>query len=161
LCDDKKEIDFIYDSGTHYGVVGEQEQHILYEVVEDPVLLEGVGGHTTLSREIGNSIFGKTRVLKGRRGSILVSNYSTRNLFQVINPNPDCFILRGWDSNPVTRGKQYVFKRDIVKYGDPLLHCTMSIETAKSMVRHYNSKFTDMKVQEVLETVDRTNDEIE
>jgi hypothetical protein len=128
------EVDFVYDSGTHHGVVSERDKDILHEVVEDPVLLEGVGGHTSLSKEIGDSIFGKTRVLKNRVGSILVSNYSTRNLFQVINPNPDCFILRGWDTNPKTRGMKYIFERDIERYGDPLLHCTMPIKIAKSMV---------------------------
>ena len=126
------QVDFIYDTGTHHGVVGERDTHLMTEIEEDPVLLEGVGGHTSLSLQIGNTLFGKARVLKHRQGSVLVSNYSTRGMFQVINPDEDRFILRGWDHNPRTKGREYVFIRDEERYGDPLLHCTMPIKVAKS-----------------------------
>ena len=143
------EVDFIYDSGTHHGVASEKDQHILYEVIEDPVLLEGVGGHTTLSKQFGDSIFGKTRVLKNRIGSVLVSNYSTRDKFQVINPDPDTFILRPWKKE--MGGSEYVFIRDEERYGDPLLHCTLSLKTAKAFAGA--EKFYDPPmVPEVTET---------
>ena len=125
------EVDFIYDTGTHHGVASEREMFLLQEVIEDPVLLEGVGGQTTLSKETGDSIFGKTRVLKGRRGSVLVSNYSTKDMYQILNPDPERIVLKGWESNPKTRGKEYVFERDEDRYGDPLLHCTMSVKSAR------------------------------
>ena len=72
-------------------------------------MLEGVGGHKSMSKEYGDSIFGKTRILKQRVGSVLVSNYSTRKLYQVLNPDEDTFILRGWNNNPVTKGKMEVY----------------------------------------------------
>jgi hypothetical protein len=128
------EIDFVYDSGTTSGVAGINEKEILFDVEEEHVLLEGVGGHKSMSKEYGDSIFGKTRILKNRVGSVLVSNYSTRKLYQVTNPDEDTFILRGWKNNPITAGKTWQFVRDEERYGDKLLHCTIKIEQAKSFV---------------------------
>jgi hypothetical protein len=133
------QIDFVYDSGTHHGVLGEREREILKDVIDDPVLLEGVGGQTTLSRKIGETIFGKTRVLRQRQGSVLVFNYSTCKKWQVVNPNPDTFILQGWGADtpymdPETIGKKFQFIPDEERYGDPLLHCTLPLKVAKSFV---------------------------
>jgi len=111
-----------------------EEKDILFDVEEEHVLLEGVGGHKSMSKEYGDSIFGKTRILKNRVGSVLVSNYSTRKLYQVTNPDEDTFILRGWKNNPITAGKTWQFVRDEERYGDKLLHCTVKIEQAKSFV---------------------------
>jgi hypothetical protein len=128
------EIDFVYDSGMTSGVAGINEKDILFDVEEEHVLLEGVGGHKSISKEYGDSIFGKTRILKNRVGSGLVSNYSTRKLYQVTNPDEDTFILRGWKHNQITAGKTWQFVRDEGRYGDKLLHCTVKIEQAKSFV---------------------------
>ena len=103
------EVDFVYDSGTTNGVAGAMEKNILFDVEEEHIMLEGVGGHKSMSKEYGDSIFGKTRILKQRVGSVLVSNYSTRKLYQVLNPDEDTFILRGWNNNPVTKGKMEVY----------------------------------------------------
>jgi hypothetical protein len=126
------EVDFVYDSGTTSGVAGMKEKEILFDVEEEHVLLEGVGGHKSMSKEYGDSIFGKTRILKNRVGSVLVSNYSTRKLYQVTNPDEDRFILRGWKNNPNTAGKTWQFVLDEERYGDKLLHCTVKMEQAKS-----------------------------
>jgi hypothetical protein len=91
-------------------------------VEEEHVMLEGVGGHKSMSKEYGDSIFGKTRILKNRVGSVLVSNYSTRKLYQVLKPDEDTFILRGWKNNPITAGKSWQFIRDEARYGGKLLH---------------------------------------
>jgi hypothetical protein len=90
------EVDFVYDSETTSGVAGMKEKEILFDVEEEHVLLQGVGGHKSMSKEYGDSIFGKTRILKNRVGSVLVSNYSTRKLYQVTNPDEDTFILCRW-----------------------------------------------------------------
>jgi hypothetical protein len=128
------EVDFVYDSGTTSGVAGVNEKDILFDVEEEHVMLEGVGGHKSMPKEYGDSIFGKTRILKNRVGSVLVSNYSTKSLYQVLNPDEDTFILRGWKNNPVTVGKTWKFIRDEARYGDKLLHCTVKLEKAKSFV---------------------------
>lgn len=127
------EVDFVYDSGTVNGVTGEQYRNILLDVVEEPVLLEGIGGKTSLSKEYGDSIFGKTRILKHRTGSVLVSNAATKSLYQVVNPHEDLWILRGWDYGPA-KGKQWHFIRDEERYGDPLLHCTLQLSKIKCLL---------------------------
>jgi hypothetical protein len=126
------EVDFVYDSGTTSRVAGTKEKEILFDVEEEHVLLEGVGGHKSMSKEYDDSIFRKTRILKNRVGSVLASNYSTRKLYQVTNPDEDTFILHGWKNNPITAGKTWQFVRDKERYGDKLLHCTVKMEQAKS-----------------------------
>ena len=66
-------------------------------------------------------------------GSVLVSNYSTRKRYQVLNLDEDSFILRGWNNNPVTKGKKWKFICDETRYGDNLLHCTVKLDQAKSL----------------------------
>jgi hypothetical protein len=89
------EIDFIYDSGTVSGVIGAKEKSILCNVEAEDVLIEMVTGEKSISQEYGDSIFGKTRILKGHRGSVLVSQCSTKKMYQVLNPSEDVFILKG------------------------------------------------------------------
>jgi len=103
------QVDFIYDSGTVSGVMGEREMGILKSVEEEDVLIETVTGERSISKKYGDTIFGKTRILKGRQGSVLVSQYATKHMYQVLNPDEDTFILRGWDHNPDTRGKSWYF----------------------------------------------------
>jgi hypothetical protein len=140
------EIDFVYNSGTTSGVAGINEKDILFDVEEEHILLEGVGGHKSISKEYGHSIFGKTRILKNRVGSVLVSNYSTRKLYQVTNLDEDTFILRGWKNNPITVGKTWQFVHDEERYGDKLLHCMVKIEQAKSFMSKETKFFRPERV---------------
>jgi hypothetical protein len=39
-------------------------------------------------------VFGKTRILKGQRGSMLVSQYLSKDMYQVLKPNANTFILK-------------------------------------------------------------------
>jgi hypothetical protein len=126
------QVDFIYDSGTVSGVMGEREMNILKNVAQEDVLIETITGERSISKLYGDTIFGKSRILNGRRGSVLVSQYATRSLYQVLNPNKDTFILKGWDHNPKTKGKLWYFVRDKSRYNDKLLHCTVDLKTAKS-----------------------------
>jgi hypothetical protein len=63
-------------------------------------------------------------------------------MYQVLNPNVDTLILKGWEHNPKTRGKVWYFTCDEDRYGDKLLHCTISLEQAKCFAgreeRFYN-----------------------
>ncbi len=59
----------------------------------EDVLIETMTGEKSISKLYGDTIFGKTRILKGHSGSILVSHYSARDMYQVINPDEDTFIL--------------------------------------------------------------------
>jgi hypothetical protein len=73
-----KPVDFIYISGTVCGVMGEKEMEILKNVKEEDVLIEAVTGKHSLSKLYGNTTFGKTRILKGRSGSVLLSQYAAK-----------------------------------------------------------------------------------
>ncbi len=73
------EIDFIYDTGIISGVMGPKECKILFNVENEDVLIETVTGERSISKEFGDTVFGKTRILKGRRGSVLVSQYSSKD----------------------------------------------------------------------------------
>jgi hypothetical protein len=76
-------IHFVYDSGTTSGVAGTTKKSILFDVEEEHVILKGAGRHRSMSKQYRDSIFGKTRILKNRIRSVLVSNYSTKKLYQV------------------------------------------------------------------------------
>ncbi len=41
-----------------------------------------------------------------------MSQYATKKIYQVLNPNEDTFILKGWDYNPAMRGKLWYFVHD-------------------------------------------------
>jgi hypothetical protein len=67
------EIDFIYDTGTVSGVIVEKEKEILKNVEDVDVFIETATGERSISKQHGDTIFRKTRILKGRQGSVLVS----------------------------------------------------------------------------------------
>ena len=118
------EIDFIYDTGTETGTIVNTDKSVITKLYSEKVLLEGIGGGTIETDKAGNSIFGKLRVLKGENGRNLVSQYESGKHFQVLNPDPNTFILRGWPRTE-NEGKEFMFNRDEEKYGDKLLHCTI------------------------------------
>jgi hypothetical protein len=64
------QVVFVYDSGTVSGVMGEPEINILRNMEEEDVLIEAATGEHSISKIYGDTIFGKTRILKGRRGSV-------------------------------------------------------------------------------------------
>jgi hypothetical protein len=135
------QVDFIYNSGTVSGVVGEREMDILKSVKEEDVLIETVTSELLISKKYGGTIFGKTRILKGCSGSVLVSQCATKHMYQVLNPDEDTFIIRGWDHNPKTCGKSWYFVRDEEKYDDKLLHCMISVKEAKCFAIPQERKF--------------------
>lgn len=85
------QVDFIYDSGTVSRVMGERETDILKSVEEEDVLIQTVTGERSISKNC-DTIFGKTRILKGHIGSVLVSQYPTKHMYQMLNPDKDTFI---------------------------------------------------------------------
>jgi hypothetical protein len=78
-----------YDTGTVSGVMGEKEKEILRSVEDEDVLIETVTGERSISKQHGDNIFGKTRILKGRQGSKLVSQFSSKHMYQVLNPDEE------------------------------------------------------------------------
>jgi hypothetical protein len=139
------QVDFIYDSGTVNGVMGAKEMAILQNVAKEDVLIETVTGEKSISKLYGDTIFGKTRILNGRKGSVLVSQYATKKMYQVVNPDEDTFVLRGWDHSPMTQGKVWYFVHDEDRYDDKLLHCTITLEEAKCFGGMKESRFYDPK----------------
>jgi hypothetical protein len=137
------QVDFFYDSGIVSGVTREREMDILKSIEEEDVLIETITGEQSISKLYGDTVFGKTRILKGRQGSVLVSQYATKKMYQVINPDKDTFILKGWEHNPTTRGKVWHFIRDVERYDDKLLHCTVSLKEAKCFAVQKELKFYD------------------
>jgi hypothetical protein len=53
------EVDFIYDTGTVSGVMGEKEKEILKSVEDEDVLIETVTGEKSISKQHGDTIFGR------------------------------------------------------------------------------------------------------
>jgi hypothetical protein len=80
-------VDFVYDSGTTSGVAGIIDKNILFDVEEEHVVLKESVVAGQCPKKMGTLYSGETSILKKRVGSVLVSNYSTKNLFQVINPD--------------------------------------------------------------------------
>ncbi len=76
------QVDFISDSGTVSGVMGEREMNILKNDAEEDILIETVAGEMSTLKLYGDAIFGKTRILNGRRVSVLVSQYATKKIYQ-------------------------------------------------------------------------------
>jgi hypothetical protein len=65
--------------------MGEREINILRNIEEDKVLIKTVTGEASMSKLYGDTIFGKTRILNGHRGSVLVLQYATKKMYQVRN----------------------------------------------------------------------------
>jgi hypothetical protein len=97
-----------------------------------------------ISKLYGDTIFRKTRILKGCHGSVLVSQYTTRKMYQVLNPDEDTFILKGWEHNPEIKGKIWYFVRNKERYDDRLLHCTISVREAKCFAISKETRFYDL-----------------
>lgn len=92
------QVDFIFDSGTVSGVMGQHEMNILKNVEKEDVLIVSVTDERSLSMLYGGMIFGKTCILKGRQGSVLVSQYATKKLYQALNPDEGIIILKQKES---------------------------------------------------------------
>lgn len=76
-----KQVDFIYDSCTVSGVMRENEIEILKNVKEESVLSETLTGEHSILKRYGDTIFGKTRILKGRHGLVSVSQYAWKKMY--------------------------------------------------------------------------------
>jgi len=58
---------------------------MLKSVEDKDVLIETVTGEKSISKQHGDTIFGKTRILKGSQGS----QFSSKHMYQVPNPDGD------------------------------------------------------------------------
>ena len=74
------EIDFVYYTETVSSMMGPKEKNILFNVEHEDVVIETVTGEKSISKEYGGTIFSKTHLLKGRCGSVLVSQYSSKDM---------------------------------------------------------------------------------
>jgi hypothetical protein len=146
------EVDFIADSGTETGNCSERDMAILRDLRDELASLEGVSGHTITSKQVGDSIFGKTRVLNRRTGSVLVSQYESGAFYKWYTPDRDTMVLEGWPGSDIA-GKSWYFIRDRDRYGDNLLHCTLPIGTAKAFVSKGAQKFYNPTMVPVVDTV--------
>lgn len=99
--------------------------------------------------------------MKGCRGSVLVSQYATKHLYQVFNLIEDTFILKGWDHNPDTKGKLWYFVRDESRYNDKLLHCTVDLDTAQCFAVKNEKRFYDPARMPTAEEHKKVNDIVE
>ena len=136
----ENQIDFILDTGTEKGVAGRMEADALANIRAENVQLIGVSG-SAVSREVGTSMFGDTRILDKHCGSVLVSQDGVRKMYSVIemptsNPDPESwgnvFKLVG-RANTQWEGLEWTFIRDTERYGDKLLHCTLPRAHAKRL----------------------------
>jgi hypothetical protein len=71
------------------------------------MLIKPMTGQQSISKLYGDTIFDITSILIGQRGSVLVSQCAAKKMHQ--SSEEDTFILKGWDHNPMTRGKIWYF----------------------------------------------------
>jgi len=64
-----------------------------------------------------------------------------KKMYQVLNPDEDTFILKGWDHIPATKGKIWYFVHDEERYDDKLLHCTVSVNETICFAKTNEMKF--------------------
>jgi len=64
-------------------------------------------------------------------------------MYQVLNPDEDTFILKGWEHNPEIKGKIWYFVHNKERYDDRLLHCTISVREAKCFAISKETRFYD------------------
>ena len=128
------------DTGTEKGVAGRDEADMLSNIRAENVRLIGVSGNA-ISKEVGTSMFGDTRILDSHSGSVLVSQEGIRKMYSVVevptlDPNPDSwgnmFKLVGRRATQ-WEGCEWTFIRDPERYGDKLLHCTLERTQAKRL----------------------------
>ena len=69
----------ISNTGTEKGVAGRDEADMLSNIRAETFRLIGVSGNA-ISREVGTSMFGDTRILDCHSGSVLVSQEGIRKI---------------------------------------------------------------------------------
>jgi hypothetical protein len=97
-----------------------EDKDVLNNIRYDSVLLKGVGGSIRV-HEAGDFTFGKTRIGTDYN---LVSQHESGKIWQLVNPAPDKFYLKGWERTGY-ENKRFNFLRDRKRYGDNLLHCAL------------------------------------
>jgi hypothetical protein len=97
-----------------------EDKDVLNNIRYDSVLLKGVGGSIRV-HEAGDFTFGKTRIGTDYN---LVSQHESGKIWQLVNPAPDKFYLKGWERTGY-ENKRFNFLRDRKCYGDNLLHCAL------------------------------------
>ena len=77
-------------------------------------------------KEVGDLVFGRTRLIDDpSQRSFLLSQYTMSSRYQWINKSPHHFIIKSWPDMPGIK-EEWHFVRDYDRYGDRLLHCTVS-----------------------------------
>ena len=151
----KGEYDFLYDTCAEGNVTGSKKFAAGLEGVhKEKVVLEGIGGAQIISHESGHGLFGKYRILPTLTDdSNVVSQYAIKKLYKTVqNDNEDEIILTPWPKghnnyNTALEGVSWRFIRDYDRYGDNLLHCTVSEEKLRVLStrveRYYNPERPD------------------
>jgi hypothetical protein len=127
-------VDFVLDTCAETGVAGVEDSSLMQNVKAENAVMVGITGDIVADEigEIGKELFGKARICKDYKGSIIVSQYRLENMYQIVN-DVKCgpIKLRGW---PGTRwsGIEFVFVRNRRRYHDNLLHCTLKLEDVMS-----------------------------
>ena len=126
-------IDLVYDTGTSSNLVPEHCRQLVDDIKHEDVKLLGVGGATVMTSEAGRAgVFGRARIVPGN-GPICISQAQSGKFFQVINPNPNLFILRGWPGT-IYKNREFYFERDFERYGDDLLHCMLNAKSEMALM---------------------------
>jgi hypothetical protein len=117
------EIDLIIDTAAETSTLDPRSKDILVNVREEDMILNGIGG-SIKSKEVGQSIFGKTRVFKIKDNKALISYPCACSKWSISSPERGSIVLKEWPGEEFT-GLEFLFKQDKKKYGDTLFHHTL------------------------------------
>lgn len=85
--------DILCNSGTMSGVLDKMEMEILKNIAEEDVLIKTVTGVKLVSKLYGDIIFGKSKILNGHCGFLIVSQHIMSDMRQIINQDEYAFNL--------------------------------------------------------------------
>jgi hypothetical protein len=112
------EIDLVLDTAAETSTLDPHNKEILVNVREEDMILTGIGG-SIKSKEVGQSIFGKTRVFKIKDNKALISYPCACSKWSISSPERGSIVLKEWPGVEYT-GLEFLFKQDKEKYGDIL-----------------------------------------
>ena len=117
-------IDMTLDTASESNVAPPFAHDVVLNHREDPVYLKGVGGRVLVPC-VGDIVFGKTRLINDHSQLFLLSQYQLGDRYKVVDRGHHHWTLEGREGT-THEGECWHFWRDFDRYGDNLLHCTVS-----------------------------------
>ena len=130
-------VDMTLDTASESNVAPPFAHDVVLNHREDPVYLKGVGGRVLVPC-VGDIVFGKTRLIDDHSQLFLLSQYQLGDRYKVVDRGHHHWTLEGREGT-IHEGECWHFWRDFDRYGDNLLHCTVSKAELLSAFRGVSS----------------------